>query len=75
MHGNRTRHPAVQAIQSLLDEREISKSELARQLGWGRMQVVRRLSGDAELSVAELQEIARALEVPVSQLLPDEVAA
>ncbi len=64
-------HPAVKAIQELIDERAISKSELARRLGWGRMQVTRRLSGDAELTVAELESIAAVLGVPVTKLLRD----
>jgi len=63
-------HPAVRAIQDLLNERRINKSELARQLGWGRMQVHRRLNGEADLTVAELEEIAAVLDVPVSYLLP-----
>lgn len=67
-------HPAVKAIQDLLDEREISKSELARRLGWGRMQVQRRLSGDADLTVAELEAIAVVLDVPPAQLLGEATA-
>lgn len=62
-------HPAVKAIQDLLDERDISQSELARRLGWGRMQVQRRLRGGAPLTVAELEAIAVVLEVPATQLL------
>lgn len=68
MNATRT-HPAVKAIQELLDEREISQSELARRLGWGRMQVQRRLTGGAELTVAELEAIAAVLDVPATQLL------
>ncbi len=67
-------HPAVKAIQGLLDEREISQSELARRLGWGRMQVQRRLSGAADLTVADLEAIAAVLEVPATQLLGEVTA-
>lgn len=67
-------HPAVRAIQDLLDEREISQSELARRLGWGRMQVQRRLTGGAELTVAELEAIAVVLDVPATQLLGEVTA-
>ena len=70
MNADRTIHPAVQAIQDLLDERGINKSELARQLGWGRMQVHRRLSGEADLTVAEIEWIAHVLDVPLSYFLP-----
>jgi len=67
-------HPAIKAIQELLDERKISQSELARQLGWGRMQVQRRLSGTADLTVADLEAIAAVLEVPAPQLLGEVTA-
>lgn len=62
-------HPSAQAIKDHLDAEGISMSELARRLGWGRMQVQRRLSGDASLTVAELEEIAKTLGVPVTDLL------
>lgn len=74
MNGNRT-HPAVQAIQSILDERGITQTDLALRLGWGRMQVQRRLTGNADLTVAELEQIAAVLEVPASRFLTGEVAA
>lgn len=70
VNENRT-HPAVKAIKSLLDERGINNSELARRLGWGRMQVQRRLSGDAHLTVAELEQIAAVLDVPASAFLAE----
>lgn len=67
-------HPAVEAINKLLDERDISRSELARLLGWERMTVVRRLTPGSryttDLTVPELEQIAAALDVPVTQLLP-----
>lgn len=62
-------HPAVQAIRNLLDEQEISNLELARRLGWGRMQVQRRLSGEVDLTVTDLEEIADALGVPITQFI------
>lgn len=74
MNENRT-HPAVRAIQVILDERGITQTDLALRLGWGRMQVHRRLSGNAELTVAELEQIAAVLDLPASQFLSGEVAA
>ena len=70
MNAERTTHPAVRAIQELLDERGINKSEFARQLGWGRMQVHRRLVGDADLTITEVEHIAAVLGVPLSYFLP-----
>jgi transcriptional regulator with XRE-family HTH domain len=67
-------HPAVQAIQDLLDQQGISQSELARRVGWDRMKVQRRMTGGAELTVAELEQIARALDVPVTRFLTDSAA-
>ena len=68
MNENRT-HPVVQVIQGLLDERDISQTELALRLGWGRMRVQRRLTGKADISVGELEEIADVLGIPASRLL------
>lgn len=73
MNENRT-HPAVQAIQALMSEQGINQSELARRLGWGRMQVQRRLSGDAALTVTDLEEFAAVLGVPPARLLPADSA-
>lgn len=52
-------------------EQGISKLELARRLGWGRMRLTRRLFGDAPLTVSELEQIAAVLGVPMSTFLPD----
>lgn len=68
-------HPAVQAIRKILDEREISYSELARRLGWGRMQVQRRLAGEVDLTVTDVEEIAAVLGVPVTQFIGGEQVA
>jgi transcriptional regulator with XRE-family HTH domain len=71
-------HPAVEAINDLLHERGIGRSELARLLGWERMTVVRRLTigrYSTDLTVPELEQIAAALGVPVSRFLPDTESA
>jgi transcriptional regulator with XRE-family HTH domain len=77
MEPTRT-HPAVEAINDLLRERGIGRSELARVLGWERMTVVRRLTigrYSTDLTVPELEQIAAALGVPVSRFLPDPESA
>jgi len=75
VNAERTTHPAVRAIRDLLDERGINKTEFARQLGWGRMQVHRRLAGEADLTIAEVEHIADVLDVPVTYFLSAERVA
>jgi transcriptional regulator with XRE-family HTH domain len=72
VNSSRTEHPTIDAIKAEMIAQGISKLELARRLGWGRMRVTRRLFGDAPLTVIELEEIAAALRVPVTALLQGE---
>lgn len=71
MNSSRTEHPTIDAIKAEMAEQGISKLELARRLGWGRMRLTRRLFGDAPLTVSELEQIAAVLGVPMSTFLPD----
>lgn len=48
---------------------KISGRDLAERLGWSRMTVTRRLNDDPPLRIDELAEVAKALGVPVMQLL------
>lgn len=66
MHERRS---AAAAIAAILEQRGMSKLELARRLGWGRMRVTRRLAGQTPLTIDELVEIARVLDVPAVHLL------
>lgn len=63
------RRSAAAAIAAILEQRGMSKLELARRLGWGRMRVTRRLAGQTPLTIDELVEIARVLDVPAVHLL------
>lgn len=49
--------------------RDVSQRELARRLGWNHVHTHRRISGKVPLSVADLQEIAAALDVPITRFL------
>lgn len=72
MEQDRT-HPVVERINAVAEEQGVSRTELARRLGWDRMQVVRRLAGGkyaTDLTVPELEAIAAALDVPLADLLP-----
>lgn len=73
MSTSRT-HPVVLKLQRIVADQGISKSELARRLGWGRMQLHRRLAGQAPLTVVELEQIAVELGVPLSALIPTDSA-
>jgi transcriptional regulator with XRE-family HTH domain len=80
MQQTRMLPPEIEAVRHHMQEQRISKSELARRLGWGRMQVHRRLEADPEFSVSELREVAAVLGVPLSALIsaddtPAEVTA
>lgn len=74
MRTERTEDPTIAAIVAEMHAQGLSRLELARRLGWGRMQLQRRLAGDAQLTVAELQEIADTLGVDVMQLFRAEPA-
>ena len=62
-------------LRGKLAERRISGAELARRLGWSQQATSRRLTGSTPITVDELTEIARVLDVPITTLFTDEVAA
>lgn len=49
---------------------ELSQQALAERLGWDQRRVSRRLTGEVPFGAVELVEVATALGVPVTQLLP-----
>jgi transcriptional regulator with XRE-family HTH domain len=51
-------------------ERRVSGAELARRLNVKQPYISRRLTGEVEFRLSDLQDIAAALGVPVTQLLP-----
>ena len=55
-----------------LARRRISGRELARALGWSAPTTWRRLSGVLPFDIDELAAVARFLEMPLGDLLPDE---
>lgn len=61
-----------QRIKTLLDERGISVSELARRVGWSQPYAARRMDGRVQWRVADLEQVAGVLEVAVVDLLADE---
>ncbi len=62
-------------VRALLDEREMSGSELARRLGETQSYVSRRIQGAVPWRATDLVRIASVLGVPVASLLPDAAQA
>lgn len=68
-------------IRALLAEREMDVIDLAKKVGWSRSAASRRLGRCADptpLSIAEIEAVALALDVPVAVILPtgrEQVAA
>lgn len=64
-------------IREELDRQDVSYRELGRRLNVSIAYVSRRLSPDPDVQfrVDELERVAGALDVPVTQFLPGEVAA
>lgn len=54
--------------------RQIRQGRIAEHLGLNQQQVSRRLTGEVEFSVSELQKLAELLEVPVATLYGEAVA-
>jgi transcriptional regulator with XRE-family HTH domain len=63
----------AEEINAMLARRRMNKSELARRLGVSHTWVTNRLSGTQPIDLNVLDRIARALDVPVQSLLPEEV--
>jgi len=59
----------LNAIRREMSARGVSQRGLARALGWNPIFTHRRISGAVELTVPEVEQIADALGVPLSQLI------
>lgn len=62
-------------IRAELGRQNISQSELARRIGRSQPWTWNRLNGQIELTVKDVEQIALALDVPLSALLPDTKAS
>ena len=61
-------------IRALMADQAITVSALARNLGWERTRVHRRIHGWTPITIDELIKLADALHVPVSELLAERAA-
>jgi transcriptional regulator with XRE-family HTH domain len=53
----------------------ITQESLADKLGWTQRLLSRRLTADVPIDATEIEQIAEALGVPVTQFLPSSVRA
>jgi transcriptional regulator with XRE-family HTH domain len=54
-------------IRAEMGRQDINQTELARRLGWHQSVLSRRLAGKIGLSIFEVEQIAAALDVPITQ--------
>lgn len=60
---------AVREIRAEMARQGLSQAELADRLGWSVFQVGRRMRGQIALTLADLDAIAVALNVPMAQFM------
>jgi transcriptional regulator with XRE-family HTH domain len=66
---------AALEIRAEIGRQQRSSASLARELGWSKMYLSRRLSGEMPLNLVDVERIADALHVPIRQLMPLKVVA
>lgn len=71
----RNTHPptggVVPRVRGAMAERGVTGVELAKRLGVTQPWMSRRLTGAVEFRASELESVARALDVPLTRLLPE----
>lgn len=60
-------------VRAEMARRQVTQATLAAALGVTQQAVSRRLRGDVDFTVSELQAVADVLEVPVADLIPASV--
>lgn len=65
----------AQEIRAEMSRQGVTQEALAARLGWTQRRISYRLTADHPVDATELEEIAAALDVPVTQLLPAERTA
>jgi len=68
------REVVASELRAILARKRISAAELARRVGWSQSYMARRVDGRAAMDVDDLEAVAKALDVPVRALLPNEPA-
>lgn len=65
----------AEQLRATLARRRITGTRLAEMLGTNAMWAQRRMSGSVPITVNDLDRIATALDVPLSDLLPEKASA
>ena len=60
----------TEEIRVMLARRRMTANQLARMLGWSASGLSRRLSGQVQITITDLEEIASALEIEAADLIP-----
>lgn len=60
----------AEEIRVMLARRNITATELARRAGMTQRSISRRITGEKAIDVDDLERIARALDVEITELLP-----
>jgi len=68
------REVVASELRAILARKRISAAELARRVGWSQSYMARRVDGRAAMDVDDLEAVAKALDVQVKALLPNEPA-
>lgn len=60
----------IEEIRVMMTRRRVSARQLADSLGWSASGLSRRLTGQIQITLTDLEDIADALGVPVADLMP-----
>lgn len=65
-----TQNDVANEVRAHLARRRLSARQAAFRLGWTQAYISRRMTGDAPFDVADLDQLARLLDVDMSDFLP-----
>lgn len=70
-----TRHEAAHLVQDAIDKAERSKKWTSEKAGLAYATFNRKLAGGSDFTLNELARVAKALDIPVIDLLPEDFKA
>jgi transcriptional regulator with XRE-family HTH domain len=63
------------AVRREVEKKGLTQDQLGELLGEGQWWVSRRLTGNVQITAADIIRFARVLEIPVAELMPEEETA